>query len=223
MHQQKGKKIFIYFFIFFLFSSINNIYFNKIDINEIKYINISGLDGVDNQKILNDIKNLKLKYIFLLDKKKIKKVLNANSLIEEYQIFKRYPSTLDINIKKTSFLAIINLNGKKSIIGSNGKLINYNFSNNHLPHIFGNPEIQEFLKIKKIIDDSQISYNEIKAYYYFKSKRWDLELRNKIVIKLSNDFTKQSLDNLKDFLNDLNLKNVRTLDARIKNQIIING
>ncbi len=223
MHQQKGKKIFIYFFIFFLFGSINNIYFNNININEIKYINISGLDDVDNRKILNDIKNLKLKYIFFLNKKKIKKILNANSLIEEYQIFKRYPSTLDINIKKTSFLAIINLNGQKSIIGSNGKIIDYDFSNKNLPYVFGNPEIKEFLKIKKIIDDSQISYNEIKTYYYYKSKRWDLELRNKIVIKLSNDFTKQSLDNLKVFLNDLNLKNVRTLDARIKNQIIING
>ena len=68
-----------------------------------------------------------------------------------------------------------------------------------------------------------MSYNEIKSYYYYKSKRWDLELRNKIIIKLSSDFTKQSLDNLKVFLNDLNLKNVRTLDARIENQIIING
>ena len=156
-------------------------------------------------------------------KKKINKVLNTNSLIEEYQIFKKYPSSLDINIKKTSFLAIINMNGKKSIIGSNGKIIDYNFSNNNLPYVFGNPEIKEFLKIKKIIDDSQISSNEIKSYYYYKSKRWDLELRNKIVIKLSNNFTKQSLDNIKVFLNDLNLENVHTLDARIKNQFIVNG
>ena len=69
MHQQKGKKILIYFF-YFLFGSINNIYLNKIDINEIKYINISGLDAVDNHKILNDIKNLKLKNIYFLVKKK---------------------------------------------------------------------------------------------------------------------------------------------------------
>ena len=136
------------------------------------------------------------------------------------KFFKRYPFTLDINIKKTSFLAIINLDEKKSIIDSNGKIIDYNYLNIQLPYIFGNPEILDFLRIKKIIDDSEISYNEIKSFYYFKSKRWDLELRNKIVIKLSNDFTTQSLDNLKVFLNDLNLKNVRTLDARIEIRLL---
>ena len=223
MHQSKGKKIFIYFFLFFFLGSINNTYLNKIDISKINNINISGLDEVDNQRLLKDIKNLKLESIFFIDKKKIKKLMNTNLLIEDFQIFKKYPSTLDISIKKTTFLAILNLNGKKSIIGSNGKIIDYNFLNTPLPYVFGNPEIIEFLKIKKIIDESKISYNEIKSFYYYKSKRWDLELRNKIVIKLSSDFTKQSLNDIKFFLNDLNLKDVQTLDARIKNQIIING
>ena len=148
MHQQKIKKI----YFFYLFGSINNIYLNKIDINEIKYINISGLDAVDNHKILNDIKNLKLKNIYFLDKKKIKKVLNTNSLIEEYEIFKRYPFTLDINIKKTSFLAIINLNGKKSII--KWKNHNYDFSNKHLPYVFGSRSVK--FKIKKIITTTNV-------------------------------------------------------------------
>ena len=70
MHQSKGKKIFIYFFLFFLLGSINNTYLNKIDISKINNINISGLDEVDNQRLLKDIKNLKLESIFFIDKKK---------------------------------------------------------------------------------------------------------------------------------------------------------
>ena len=59
------------------------------------------------------------------------------------------------------------------------------FKTNELPFIFGNPEINEFLNIKKIIDESKISHmKKLKIYIFFLSKRWDLELRNNIIIKL---------------------------------------
>ena len=43
--------------------------------------------------------------------------------------------------------------------------------------MFGNPEIVEFFNIKKIIDESQISFEEIESLYFFLSKRWDLEIK----------------------------------------------
>ena len=48
-------------------------------------------------------------------------------------------------------------------------------------------QIIEFFNIKKIIDESKISYAEIKNLYFFPSKRWDLELRDNTIIKLPND------------------------------------
>ena len=51
------------------------------------------------------------------------------------------------------------------------------FSKNQLPFIFGNPAIDDFIILKTIIDQSKISYNEIKNFYFFSSKRWDLELK----------------------------------------------
>ena len=56
----------------------------------------------------------------------------------------------------------------------------------------------------------------------FPSKRWDLELKNNIIIKLSQKHTKKSLDDAILFLNETNLKELKIIDARIKNQIIIN-
>ena len=49
MHQQKGKKILIYLFLFLLVGSINNTALTKIKFEKIKSIQISGLN--QNQKI----------------------------------------------------------------------------------------------------------------------------------------------------------------------------
>tara|TARA_Y100000591_G_C21831011_1_gene699620 strand:- start:1016 stop:1687 length:672 start_codon:yes stop_codon:yes gene_type:complete len=223
MHLKKSRKVLIYFFLLILLGSINNLSLNKINFNEIKNIKITGLDTVDSKNLKNNIQNLKFENFFLLSSKKIVQIINSNNLVENYKIFKIYPSTLDIQIKKTVLLAKINQKGVLYIVGSNGKLLNSNLSNNELPYIFGKPDITEFLKFKKIIDNSKISYKEIKSFYYFQSKRWDIKLKNNIEIKLSNKNMIESLENVHRFLNDKSFENLKIIDARINNQIIING
>jgi len=223
MHQRKGKKILIYLFLLLIVGSVNNININKINFNIIENYNITGLNYLDNETLLKDIKNLNLENIFFLNKTKIIKIIESNSLVEEYKVFKKYPSTLNIKIQKTTFLAKINQDDKIFIIGSNGKLSKNDSSIKNLPYIFGNPEIREFLNFKKIIDDSKIPYERIKNLYFFKSKRWDLELKNNILIKLSRNNIKETLDNVFEFMKDVNSGSTKVIDARIKNQIILNG
>mgnify|MGYP006418991765 FL=1 len=222
MHQQKGKKILIYFFLLFIVGSINNISLNNLKLKKINHININGLEENDNAILLQEIKNLNLDNIFSINKNEIINQINSNSLVENYNIFKRYPSSIDVNIKKTKFLARINNNGKIFLVGSNGKLTENNFSSNQLPFIFGNPNIYKFLDFKKTIDRSKISYEEIKNLYFFSSQRWDLELKNNIIIKLSKNYTKESLNLALEFLYSDEFRDVTIIDARIKNQIILN-
>ena len=222
MHQQKSKKTLIYLFLFFLVGSVNNIELNSIKFEPIKNIKVLGLGDQYNSIILKEIKNLNLDNIFLINRKEITNKISSNSLVEKYEIFKRYPSALDINIDKTKFLARISDNEKIFIIGSNGKLSENGLSANRLPFIFGKPDIINFLNFKKIIDSSKFSYDDIKNLYFFSSKRWDMELNNDIIIKLSKNYTEDSLKLAFDFLYNQNLKNIRIVDARIKNQIILN-
>ena len=222
MHQRKGKKILIYFFLLILVGSINNINFSSIKLKEIDNIKILGLGDKDNSILLKEIENLNLENIFLINKEKIVEKINSNSLIEKYEIFKRYPSSLDINIDKTKFLAKLNENDKILIIGSNGKLSKNDSFNNHLPFIFGKPDINEFLYFKEIIDQSNFSYDEVKNLYFYSSKRWDIELNNDIIIKLSKDHPKNSLKFAFEFLHNNDFKDIKIIDARIKNQIILN-
>ena len=223
MHQQKGKKVLIYFFLLILVGSINNINLSNLKFDGIKDINLDGLSDKDNTILLKEIHNLNLNNIFFVSKEDIKNTIEANSLVEKYNIFKVYPNSLNINIKKTKFLARINNNGKIFLIGSNGKLSKNNISTIQLPFIFGNPEIKEFLNFKKIIDESKFSYDEIESLYFFSSKRWDLELKNKIIIKLSRNYPINSLDLAFEFLNNNNLKDIKVIDVRLNNQIILNG
>jgi cell division protein FtsQ len=222
MHQRKSKKILIYFFLLFLVGSINNININNLKFQSVKNINVTGLENEDNSIISKKIKNLKLDNIYLIDKKDLNTLIESNNLVEKYFIFKKYPSSLNINIDKTSFLARISKNGKIYDLGSNGKLIENKYSNNQLPFVFGNPEIIEFFNIKKIIDESHISFEEIESLYFFLSKRWDLELRNNIIIRLPNDNVKESLKLASEFLHNNEFKDIKIIDARIKNQIILN-
>ena len=222
MHQQKGKKILVYFFLFLIVGSINNTVLTKIRFEKIKNIQISGLNQNQNLNLLESIQVLNLKNIFFLNGSEISKIIASNTLVESYEIFKKYPYALDIKIEKTDFLAKINNNGKIFLIGSNGKLSDVKFSNKELPFIFGKPNIDEFIEFTNTIENSKFSLSEIKNLYFFPSKRWDLELKNNIILKLSKDHTRLSLDQAFEFLNDNNFKNIKVVDARIKNQIILN-
>ena len=100
MHQRKSKKIFIYFFLLFLFGSINNISFPNSKLLNLNNITVSGLDDKNNRDTKKKLKGLKLNNIFFLNEDEIKKKIEKNPLIESYKILKIYPDTIDIKLKK---------------------------------------------------------------------------------------------------------------------------
>ena len=222
MHLRKSNKSIFYFFLLIMFGSINNINLRNIEINKIKSINVDGFENKENIIITEKIADLKLDNIFFLDSKKIKKVLETNPLVDKYNVFKNYPSSLKIYIVKTKFLAKINIDGNTLIIGSNGKLSDNYLGSDELPFIFGKPNVDEFLEFKKIFDKSKFEYDQVKNLYFFPSKRWDIEFKNNKILKLPEKSVDISLDYLFEFLNDENFPNIKIIDARIKNQIILN-
>ena len=221
MPQQIDKKILLYFFLLIILGTFNNKNLNKFEFPKINRINISGFE-THNNNFLEKLEILKLNNLFLLKKSQVEELFDNNNLIEEYKIFKKYPSSLEVEIIKTKFLALLNIDGKTFFVGSNGKLIETKDNLNDLPYIFGNLDMNSFLSLKRIIDNSTLKFKEIKSLYFFPSGRWDVELSSGILIKLPNEKLKESLDLSLNLLNNEKFVNVKLIDVRQKNQVIVN-
>ncbi len=220
MLQQINKKIIFYISLVIILGTFNNRNFENLDFLKINIVEIEGIEFNDNEFL--KIKNLiKFNNLLSIQKSQIKEILSSNNLIEEYEVFKRYPSSIEIKIKKTNFLASTNINGKNYLVGSNGKFINKKEFSGELPFIFGNFEINKFLNFKKIISQTNLDYNDIKNFYSFPSGRWDIEMFSGVIIKLPITRIKESLNLSIDLINNKEFSNKKILDLRQKNQIVI--
>ena len=189
---------------------------------KISKIEINGLNLDERRKIENIIYDSNSKNIFHLDKEYLKKKINSINIIEQFEIFKKYPSTLKIFIEKTKILAKTKRNGFDYLIGSNGKLIENKDFILELPFIFGDLDISEFLKLKRKIDSSIFEFSEISNLYLYKSNRWDIETRNGNLIKLPNNNIKEILNLYVRMTNEKKINEKTIIDFRQKNQIILN-
>ena len=222
MRQQISKKIFLYFSLFILLRTINNKFFNDFNLPKIKNKNISGLDKNETIDFLKKLDSLKVENLLFLDKKNVDKKIYSNDLIEKYSVFKIYPSSLEIRLKKTKFLANIIKNDKNYFIGSNGKLIESNGAVNELPFIFGEYKNKNFFKLRNDIKESLLDYNEIKNLFIFPSGRWDIETGSGILIELPKEKQKESLNLFYELINSDEFDNTKIIDLRQFNQVIIN-
>tara|TARA_B100001057_G_scaffold80077_1_gene75271 strand:- start:3912 stop:4583 length:672 start_codon:yes stop_codon:yes gene_type:complete len=223
MPHRKSKKIFIYLFLFLVIGTLNNKNINDLYFFKINKISIKGLDEKNNNKLIKDLNFLKFDNLFFLNTSKINEVVSSNNLIENFSVFKKYPSSLEIFINKTHFLAKIKKNDKDFILGSNGRLIAASYETINLPFIFGNFEIENFFKLKKAIDETNLDYNEIKNLYSFKSGRWDIETKDGLTIKLPKNDLRKKIELYLIFISENSKKKVNIIDLRQLNQIIING
>lgn len=221
MHQRISKKIITYILIFFILVTITN-YKLSSNFYIIKNLNINGLNKIETEKIYNELLVFKDTNIFSFDKKNISQRIYSNNIVEEFKIYKIYPSTLNIDIKKTKFLAITNKNNDNYLVGSNGKLIEMKNTSLDLPYIFGNINVNNFLNFKKIIDKSKLDFNEIKELYYFKSNRWDIVTKNGLTIKMPNKLDKKKLDYILNIITKDNFKDIKIIDFRQKSMMVIN-
>ena len=220
---KKNKKILLYLFLFLLFGTFNNKNLNNFEIPKINNIKVSGMNNQENFEILNSLEDIKIYSLFYLKKNKIEEFLNRYNYIEEFFVFKEYPSSLNIRLKKTNFLAYVKKDDKIFYLGSNRKLIKTKNHNYQLPYIYGNFDVEEFFNLKEIIEKSKLEFDEIKNLFFFPSKRWDIQTDSGVLIKLPKFKLKESLDLYIDLLKKEEFTNTKIIDLRQSDQVIING
>ena len=222
MHQRKSKKILIYFFLFILVGTLNQKNFEKKNViikNEIK---ITGLEGKNYYQLKESLNYLKTDNLLFLNKPKLIEIINSNSLVHNFSVFIKYPSTIDIKIFKAKFLATIKKNEQYFLLGSNGKFTKTYETQSSLPIIFGDFEIKEFFELKKILDDNNFEYKQIKRLLSYKTGRWDIETHSGLIIKLPKDRLENSVRLALKVLEINKTNKIKLIDLRQNNQVIIN-
>ena len=223
MHQliDKKNKVIFYLLLIFILSTTSG----KFEDNQKRYpllinqINIKGLSNSNNSKIFNQLDNLFYENILLISREEVQRVIDRYNIIEEYSIKKIYPSTINITIKPTKFIARLSINDQ--LVGGNGKLIEDKENEEILPYIFGQFNTQEFLNFKKNIEQSEFTFAKFKTLYFFPSKRWDILTNENILIKLSKDNLLESLDLAHKVINNSDFKDMALIDLRMNNHLII--
>jgi len=223
MHQliDKKNKIVLYLLLLLVLSTTTGKFTETQNSfsSQINQINIEGLSNIDNSKIFNELNNLIYINILLISKEEIHKVIDKYNIIEEYSIKKIYPSTININIKPTKFVA--RLSSSDQLVGANGKLIKDEYNSEILPYIFGEFNYKNFLNFKKNITKSKFTFTKFKTLYFFPSNRWDILTNDNILIKLPQKNISKSLDLAHKIINSNNFKNKKLIDLRINNHLII--
>ena len=224
MHQSKGKKnkIIIYLLFLFILSTTSAKFINDQNTisSSVSKINTTGLSERKNLEISNNLNNFLYKSIFLISKDEIRKILQKHNIIQEFNIKKIYPSTLNIKIKPTKFIARVFNNGQY-LVGANGKLIENKSNNELLPYIFGEFNSDDFLLFKQNIENSIFSFSNLKELYFFPSGRWDVLTNKNILIKLPQKNIVLSLNLSKKLIDNDNFKDNKFIDLRVKNHLVI--
>ena len=143
------KQIIIGISLLILFSTIKLKQDYKITKFNIIEINIENNSLIKNIELQNSLHPSIIKISFLKNNE-IEKVLKQNSLIESFEIKKKYPNALNIKIFEKKPFAILFQKKKKFYISDKIELINYKKIKNYenLPFIFGNQiNLRYFIKI----------------------------------------------------------------------------
>ena len=226
MHQSIDKgKVYLYFILLFILLSVHNINstYSLSNYFKIQKIEItSDTNEYFNDKILLSLNSFYNSNIFSIKPNDIKVFLDKFNIISEYKVKKIYPSIIKIEFKKTNILAYFFDNNEKIFIGENGKKIKeLKFSKDNLPLVIGNVNIENFLILRKYIIDNGLSFNDFNTFYFYKSFRWDLVYKNKLTIKLPMDNLADSINLLKNIIDTKNIEDLKIIDLRIKNRIIL--
>ena len=228
MHQLIDKKrLTIYSFFFLFLSSINNVSLIKYkdNLTILKYIEVKGLNENLNFKVKKKLEYLLNTNIYEINKKNIKKELEKYNYIEKYKVTKFYPSKLLFQLKQAKFIATTLKNNKKYIIGSNGKLIDYNIVNleKDLPNVFGNFKIKDFILLNEVLKKTNFEFKNIKDIFFFPSGRWDIKTKNNLTVKLPKKNINKAINKLNLIIQSDELNKYNVIDLRIVNQVILSN
>ena len=222
---KKIRILFYFFFIFFL-STIN---FFKIETNKtqsiflVNNIEILGTKKINKNELLQNLKLFYDQNILLIRKNDIQKIIEKYELIKEFNIKKVYPDKLKIEIYESEIVGFVIKNKKKYFLTDHKKLLltdDFNLITGTLPFIYGQNTEKYFSTFYNMLNKKNFNLKLIKNYYFFESQRWDIELKNGLIIKFPIHELEKAIEISQELIKNKNFNTLSVIDLRIKGKVI---
>ena len=151
----------------------------------------------------------------------ISKLIERNDT--EYLIVKKkFPNKLIINFTSAKPICLVEIKDKNFILGSNGKILDTKIDEKKIPIVSGSNNLKNIFNVVTLIKKSNFNYTSINKIIFFKSGRFDINLRNGVVLKFPVKFNKKIINYGNNLLYEKKFTNSKIIDLRVKNKIIIN-
>ena len=219
MHQLINKRLKIYFYILILlflstFYSPNTQNSFK-NFFKIKHIHVS-----PDELSIKEASNLYDQNIFKIDVDILDKIFENNPIVKYFQIKKAYPNTIKVSFVPSDPIAKMYINNEINYLGDNGKIFQGKIKNYFIPLIEGENDVNKSLEIIRLLKTSSFKLKNIKIIKIYPTKRFDLILHDKTILKFPIESDLHIFDKAYFFYKNPSIKSSK-FDLRIQNKIII--
>ena len=160
------------------------------------------------------------KNLFLLDKKKIIDLFYQSPWVQKVEFKKKFPNQLYVNITEYFPVAYFKEKNKLYLVNSNYKSspVSGDINTEDIIKLDNVREMSKFEIFLKELSKYGNFLPTIKEIHYIYENRWDIILKDGSLVKLGSYNIEEQVENLQLILKN---KQIRTVDMRIVNQIII--
>tara|TARA_Y100000992_G_scaffold250894_1_gene182961 strand:+ start:470 stop:1144 length:675 start_codon:yes stop_codon:yes gene_type:complete len=219
------KKKFFLILIFLIFTTYTPSYLSKDQslLFSIEEVTISNKLNFEEKKITSQLLTLKGKNLTSITEREIEELLKDIKSIKSVLIKKIYPNEIKLQIEEKKMIARTLISGENFLITKKGELIKQIYSNNNFDIAL--PELKNYNENFHLFYSELLAINfkmdNIKSFQYFEVGRWDIHLKDGILIKLPEKDFVNSLKNFKKVKSEKKLEKFKIFDFRIKDELIL--
>lgn len=194
----------------------------------IEKIEIYGNEKVSNNEVLtamlrDELEDISKYPIVMLSLDQVEKNLAHINWIKEINITKKFPGTVIVHIQEREPAVLWQRNQEVWLSDREGNLINKNIGEyTHLPLIVGKNEKDDIREVFDILTSEQSLNNKVTSFTKVGERRWDVELKNGMLVKLPESNPIEAWHKLADFEKNKSIlsKDIKYIDLRIEGQLV---
>ena len=223
--------ILFFFYIFLNYKKIINISINFVEDYSDNYqynlseVKISNLNFLTEKEILNYFNSYIDKSIFLIPLKKIANEIREIKWVKNINIKSNYKNTLIVIIDEEIPLGIYDNNNQRILFSKDLVVLDIIQNNNKYKNLITFFGSNSFYNLNKLILNLENNFKQfIESATYIGNRRWNLKLKNQIILKLPEKNINHAIINYKNIYSNFSntdLKDIESVDLRINNKAII--